>query len=75
MMKNVTNVRNATKPIILLWIPPYHDENWQLPDTEICGGGCQITRDRSRVHQSQALVYYMKATDDKDIPKGDRYVL
>ena len=60
-------------PVILLWVPPYHyPRRWTLPETDLCGGGCTITVNRSRINESSALVFYMKGTRAKDIPKGER---
>ena len=61
------------KPVILLWIPPFHwPTHWILPDTPLCGGGCDITMDRSRLDESSAVVFYMKATNSKDLPPRRR---
>ncbi|CAK8674516.1 unnamed protein product [Clavelina lepadiformis] len=63
-----TTMEKAPKPKILMWVPPYHDGGWTLPDSEACGFGCEITKDRNQYESSDALIFYMKGTNGKDLP-------
>lgn len=50
------------RPLILNWFHPYDEFTWTLPSTPLCGGGCQITYDRQRLNESDAVVFFMMKT-------------
>ena len=54
------------KCLILLW--SHLDINITLPKIPLCGGGCEITQNRSRFNESLAVVFMMKKLVDFDLP-------
>ncbi|CAK8686064.1 unnamed protein product [Clavelina lepadiformis] len=56
------------KPKILLWKSTPHVQGWTLPSSEMCGFGCEITRNRSEIESSDAVIFYMITADFNDLP-------
>ena len=42
--------------------------NFKIPAHPLCGGGCELTRDRKRIHEASAVVIMMKVMNHKDLP-------
>ena len=56
-----------SKPLILLWNKKTRIS--KVPQHFLCGGGCEITKNRKQIDDADAIVIQMKKMNQNDMPK------